>query len=478
MSGHNVLWDGDDRDYPKDAPGTVEMEEWFDPPDKSGKVTYWDDEDDIASARREHVNPGAYMGLCEPLDALLETYGYGYYVYFDFMRVLIVLSVVLFILQLVPYIWYLSENSPGFHDTNTLENKTGYKDFFISEYTSSEKGAWFAANILCIIVSVCTVFYIKHRIRMKREECIERGLIPNDALGREIEDRIIRYKDANGSTVEDKVTDWDNVSIGLRVVGAVMTFAIFITVTIVVSYYSTRSAESEQQQGNTALISWLLSILVQILNALYLLVANETTMMLPVSTWTTFTKVYIAKMVLFRVCQTIALFATRSYKGHCAYYIIGEQFFFLMVTDLTLGNVLEVVSPWIAAYIKRFIYRNTDLLVGYTEADLLPRFDIAVEYLELFGKHYYLYMAMIVFPMASLLNVIGLIIDYWLDKWRLMRISAKQRSRLLRTQRRFLSYVLLLSIILSLVTPVAGVIFVLGGVTANVCSECTKCSFP
>eukprot|EP01064_Diplonema_japonicum_P019253 TRINITY_DN2794_c0_g1_i1.p1 TRINITY_DN2794_c0_g1~~TRINITY_DN2794_c0_g1_i1.p1 ORF type:complete len:277 (+),score=35.33 TRINITY_DN2794_c0_g1_i1:59-832(+) len=211
-------------DYPREDPVPIITGTWYDPPKIEIDPLALPQDFDEHSARKEHINPGLEMYFCGPLDEVLQKYGYGYYVYFDFIRVLLCLGILLFILQLIPYIWYVSEESPGFsEDKSGNLTVLGYRHFFISEYTSSEKAVWYIANISCIVLSAITVLLFERRTALKREKCIDDGLIPADGLERQQEDMILRYKKidttesgSGSTTVEDCIQNWTMFSVALR----------------------------------------------------------------------------------------------------------------------------------------------------------------------------------------------------------------------------------------------------------------------
>eukprot|EP00754_Rhynchopus_humris_P041259 Rhum_TRINITY_DN24852_c0_g1::Rhum_TRINITY_DN24852_c0_g1_i1::g.180286::m.180286 len=437
-------------------------------------------------AQYEFVNQGFDKSVCGvDLPELVKYYGFGYFVYFDLLLVSMYFVVALFFLQLVPFAWYAHEVRPAFESTETSAAGTGsnstfhlsgYGDLFITNYTSRQAGAWYAMNIIMVVLAVLWPFAVLYRIRKKRAGFINDKLMVGCELEQRDADRIIRYKQVESRgkklTVEDPVEQWSNLSFFLRYLAAASAFCGLVGFTAVFSYYGTRKYEDDP------IISVLIAILVQVLNSAYFGVGYLTTMAMPIRTWTAFQKAYAAKLVLFRVCLQIAVFTFKSYRGSCAYYVIGEQFFFMLLTDLILGNLLEITGPVVVSQLKKFIHTHTSFFLGITKAELDPQFEISVEYLELFGRNYVMYMASVIFPLATVLSFVGLLIDYWLDKWRLMKISAVQRSRLDGEQRMFVSGMLWLSIICAFFTPWAGILFILSGLTSDKCTECAECRFP
>ena len=416
-------------------------------------------------AQYEFVNQGFDKSVCGvDLRDLVSYYGFGYFVYFDLVLVSMYFVVALFFLQLVPFAWYAHDVRPAFEASDASAaggnsstfRLSGYGDLFITNYTPRQAGAWYAMNIIMVVLAVLWPFAVLYRIRKKRAEFIDDKLMVGCELEQRDADRIIRYKQVESRgkklTVEDPVEQWSNLSLVLRYLLAAFAFCGLVGFTAVFSYYGTRKYEDDP------IISVLIAILVQVLNSAYFGVGYLTTMALPIRTWTAFQKAYAAKLVLFRVCQQIAVFTFKSYRGSCAYYVIGEQFFFMLLTDLILGNLLEITGPVVVSQLKKFIHTHTSFFLGITKAELDPQFEISVEYLELFGRNYIMYMASVIFPLATVLSFLGLLIDYWLDKWRLMKVSAVQRSRLDGEQRMFVSGMLWLSIICAFFTPWAGML--------------------
>eukprot|EP01061_Rhynchopus_euleeides_P007790 TRINITY_DN16840_c0_g1_i1.p1 TRINITY_DN16840_c0_g1~~TRINITY_DN16840_c0_g1_i1.p1 ORF type:complete len:552 (+),score=235.34 TRINITY_DN16840_c0_g1_i1:70-1656(+) len=434
-----------------------------------------------ANAQYEFVNRGQAKSVCDTsLDELIHLYGFGFFVYFDVLRMAMAFTVLVFCLQIIPYAWYLDDEQPGFDEHHPFNRS--YADLFISDYSKSQENPWYGVNIATIVIAALFPVAVWFRIDYRRGKCVKhQQILERDRrLERLAQDRIMRYREIDKGegrkiAVEDPTEEWSLCSKVLRIIIAFAAFAGMVGITVIFSYYGTRQ-EDEESSNTTFALS--IAILVQILNSAYFTVGYMTTFAMPVQTWTGFSQIYAAKLILFRVSQNIAVFAAKRYKTVCAYYTIGEQFFFILLIDLTLGNVLEVIGPWFVSKAKFFLHQHTSLLVGSTKMDLDPQFHISVEYLELFGRMYVLLMAVIVFPFASVLTILGLAIDYWLDKWRLMRLAAVQQSRLEGKQKSNVAGMLFLAALFAFLTPVAGTLWVLIGVTADACTECTKCAFP
>ena len=407
----------------------------------------------------EFVNRGFNKPVyATPIYDLIALYGFGYFVYFEVLRMAWAFTLLVLILHFIPYVWYLGQEQPSFAGGNNREDTSleFYQDFFITGYTDDQKGAWMGVSIATMVFALVVFpILVWWRISAKRKESLASGVIPEDRLDRHSQDRLMRYIEVESSyghkiTVENPTEEWSTLNKILRILGAAGAFGGMILITVLFSYFGTQNEESNY------VISLLIAVLVQILNSAYFAVGYFTTMHMPIETWTGFSKVYAAKLILFRVCQNVAVFGAKQYKGACAYYLIGEQFFFILLIDLTLGNVFEVIGPYVTSKIKFYIHQHTSLLVGATKMEMDPQFLISVEYLELFGRLYVLLMAVVVFPGASVLTLAGIIVDYWLDKWRLMKVSAVQRSRLDGTQRNNIAAMIMLATLFAFFTPYAG----------------------
>lgn len=53
----------------------------------------------------------------------------------------------------------------------------------------------------------------------------------------------------------------------------------------------------------------------------------------------------------------------------------------------------------------------------------LPDFDIGEEYVEIIYRQFVLYNAQVAFPLSTLLNFVASIVEYWLDKVRMLKFS-------------------------------------------------------
>eukprot|EP01122_Echinamoeba_exundans_P012425 TRINITY_DN5183_c0_g2_i2.p1 TRINITY_DN5183_c0_g2~~TRINITY_DN5183_c0_g2_i2.p1 ORF type:complete len:345 (+),score=55.47 TRINITY_DN5183_c0_g2_i2:410-1444(+) len=127
--------------------------------------------------------------------------------------------------------------------------------------------------------------------------------------------------------------------------------------------------------------------------------------------------------------------------------ILAEQYTILLVIELTVGNLVEILIPM--AWLK-FQQVCCNKVTGENLDAGRMDFDVAEEYLELLYRQFIVYMGMTVFPTIGFFGMLVNIVEYPLDKWRLLRIS-KTPPPLRGSMHSFLVFFLFLSALISIV---------------------------
>lgn len=126
--------------------------------------------------------------------------------------------------------------------------------------------------------------------------------------------------------------------------------------------------------------------------------------------------------------------------------ILAEQYTILLVIELTVGNLVEILLPLVWLKFQQICcgkITSSNLDAGRMD------FDVAEEYLELLYRQFIVYMGMTVFPTIGFFGMIVNLVEYPLDKWRLLRIS-KTPPPLRGSMHSFLVFFLFLSAIISI----------------------------
>jgi len=141
----------------------------------------------------------------------------------------------------------------------------------------------------------------------------------------------------------------------------------------------------------------------------------------------------------------------------------GIKFLTLIITDLIVFNSWELISTallnFASKYIKKFQGKGGDVASK-------PEFDVAQEYLEIFYRQFVIYMGMLVVPIVPIIGILANMIEFQVDKFRMLRLCQPPK-RLDLSMKRFLLFWLIMSAFLAFISwPQAG-LFVLSELTAT-----------
>lgn len=403
-------------------------------------------------AREEHARPSNHM--CMPPDVVAERFGEGIAAYFHYSRVLLAANFFTMILQIICYCIF---------DRTSNIGSNWYNMFFISTFQTGQKNIWIGINSGCIIISgIALPAFLFYR----------RGADKEPSNQKEKKDAIVRY------TTEGKIDVSHHFrgtgSKVIRILFSIFIFGALLLVQVIVSFYVTKIEETSTSDG----ISFLIAIIVSVLNLVYSIIADYLTEMEKPRTLHGYKVSITSKLLLFKLGNVITVYTAKNYSKvkDCAYNVIGQQFLYMLVVDITLNNFLELAVPHLTS--KFWIWmamRDKNNL--QSDQDLLPPFDVAYEYLDVIYRQYILYMAMTVFPLAAPLAWLGQLVEYWLDRMKLFKFTGKPKSMEYSTTEGVMIMLFqFLALMAALFTPYAGVVWILRGDTKH--TTAVKCMFP
>lgn len=89
-----------------------------------------------------------------------------------------------------------------------------------------------------------------------------------------------------------------------------------------------------------------------------------------------------------------------------------------------MGNILEFGI----VFIQRLFVLKFGICAGKgSDEDNKPEFDVAFEYLEVFYRQFICYLGMTVFPLMPVLSLIANLIEYFLDKVKMVKLCQKPK---------------------------------------------------
>ena len=134
----------------------------------------------------------------------------------------------------------------------------------------------------------------------------------------------------------------------------------------------------------------------------------------------------IIKKIGFRIINIMGLFALRFYADSpwytCTSSRIGYQILLFILLDITVNNILEVFIPFI---MRLFTWMFSGGVDSLSDEDRKPPFELTDEYFEIVFRQYIMYMSISVFPMITFVTLISNIIEYPLDKYRLLYVCQR-----------------------------------------------------
>jgi len=221
--------------------------------------------------------------------------------------------------------------------------------------------------------------------------------------------------------------------------------------------------------ANFVWFSFIITAAVSILSLLLQLTARPLTQLEKHQSWSTYIKHEAFKLIFFKIGNVIALYVSigvvsiQNASPACFLEQSGIKFLTLIITDLIVFNSWELISTallnFASKYIKKFQGKGGDV-------SSKPEFDVAQEYLEVFYRQFVIYMGMLVVPIVPIIGILANIIEFQVDKYRMLRLCQPPK-RLDLSMKRFLLFWLIMSAFLAFISwPQAG-LWVLSDITAK-----------
>jgi len=210
-------------------------------------------------------------------------------------------------------------------------------------------------------------------------------------------------------------------------------------------------------------------------------------------TWSTFRSHNTLKFFLFKMLNVLIMYASRvlvprfcphipkvqkycivsnpdgsnsELTSACDFSSVGQQFFFILLLDLTVQNFWEVFSAWGKAKCNA----QKGMMGEGSNDSVRPEFDVAEEYLEVLYRQFIVYLAFSIFPVVAVFGIVCNIVEYKVDKYILLRICQHPRG-LQGSMKNFLTFFLLTTAGVALVSPPFGAAWVLSGTAKSICTS-------
>lgn len=238
----------------------------------------------------------------------------------------------------------------------------------------------------------------------------------------------------------------------------------------------------------------LVSIVLIMTNYAYKKISTRLTKYEAHSTWSGFRRHMSVKLIVFKLTGIALLnistfFAIKTFgRGVCSkrdpacdpsgkvcpLQQIGEQLVIVLVLDLTVNNFLEMFIPWLRG---KFCTEKKGMLSTGSNESVKPEFDIAEEYLELLYRQFIVYIATMAIPMVGGVAIVGNALEFWLDKFRMLRIT-REPQYIAHSMRNFLIIYLTGVALFAIFVFPYGAFWILSGRYVSISSaiDVTKCA--
>eukprot|EP00658_Telonema_sp_P-2_P035455 TRINITY_DN25781_c0_g1_i24.p1 TRINITY_DN25781_c0_g1~~TRINITY_DN25781_c0_g1_i24.p1 ORF type:complete len:381 (+),score=107.91 TRINITY_DN25781_c0_g1_i24:158-1300(+) len=368
--------------------------------------------------------------------------------------------------RIIHYAKFADQHKPPFDSrTDALGTRSWYDDLMITGYTDGDYATWMAMNIMSIILTFFAgpIYYF---IMWRREVAEDKDSLSQDGIA-EKADRLLRI-DTKTGLFDVSHHYRSGRELFVRRLGSILIILAFLTVQTVASYFLTRES-SNAPIG----IAFAIAIIGGVLMGFFTFVSQFVVEFAKIQTYERWKVAHTISLMAIRLGNVFAVYAAKKYKldpdTKCAYDIVGEQFISLLFVEIIVMNVVNVVLHMLLNKFAGYIAIKTSSVFG--DEDNLPPFDLATFYLNIVYRHYIVIMAMVVAPLTICFAFLGFVLQYWVDKFLLFKICGTPR-RIYNSQKMFLSVTLFCVALCSLLTPYAGSMFIMSGITGEFSDLC------
>ena len=408
-------------------------------------------DDQINAARNEHVDPGPDMCLD---DTELRDYGGpAIFAFYKFLKFIAVLIMIFFCLALVNFLIYATQRKPGF---GNYPGHSWYNDFFISNYADKQRSAWLGTTILCIIIMFFACPYYYRYIGNFVFEGELLSLAEQERVAEahgHVDDAIVRFSADGTIDVSARYRTWANIA--LRRLFSLAVFAGFIVVQVFASIAITKVGDGNKSVAGSFAVAFIAAAL----NLTYQVFARQLTEVEKHQDQGAADKSLTLKTILFKLANVIAVYGSKNYPANqCVYDVVGEQFLTLLFVEIIFVTPMTLLSSGLLTYFHQAYARVLSSING--DRAHQAQFEMAIEYLSNLYKFYLACMALVVFPMSTVMSIVAFFVEFWGSRYRLVKICGRpQRST--STMRGTVTAVMMLIFLAVLFTPYAGAIWIL-----------------
>ncbi|GAM25112.1 hypothetical protein SAMD00019534_082870 [Acytostelium subglobosum LB1] len=393
-----------------------------------GEVAYTDHGQPYLLGDGEHTEEPNLTMSCT-MEDIKETYGPGVYLYFDFAKACNWMNLIMFgvvLINIIPHLYY--ETKAGqFKSLRPLDyilvaiNVQSYVE-------AKSQPIYFWTTLSAMVISFLMTFGYSLIIRGYTQQC--------------------RMTNQKNDFIKTSIGgSW--LSRAIRILICWIICVIILIVSGVANFYAVKLRNNYPRDFLAGIIttSLVASISLKGINAVFEVGSLFLTMFEKHITWTQFRLHNTIKLYVFKVVNLIMLYifharifsyyTDETIQDTCPLIDVGSQFLLLLLIDLTIQNVWEVVYSAGYPRVLGLFKRNTPY------NDRRAEFDLAEEYVEILFRQLIIYMGMPVYPFVTIIGVICGVVDFYIDKYRMIKIC-RPPYRTQATMHRFLTFYLML----------------------------------
>lgn len=421
-------------------------------------------EDDISMARMEHVDPEADMCLSD--EQLRDYAGTAIFVYFRFLKFISIVIAIHFVLSLINYVMFATSEKPEFATSIVAETNSTrywYSDFFITSYTKSQRGAYLGTTIAGLVVIILgLIIYRQFWIGWFKFADAKATLAESEEVRKQGKDYssasdaiIIRYTDKGYIDVAAHYRS--NVNLTLRRLTSFLIFCAFVAVQAFSSVMITRKSDGAQSLR----VSFAIAFIAAILNLIFTMLCRKLTEFEKYELMERADRSLVIKLICFKISNIMAVYGAKRYGNtSCVYDVIGEQFMTLLLVEIFFVTPSSIAMSAFLTRNKQTYAKLTGGILG--DDRYRAQFELPVEYLAALYKFCIAAMAMVVFPLSTLLGFVAFFVEFWAARYRLIKLCGKPEKSD-TNHRNVVVFVTFLIFVAVIATPFAGAAFILSG---------------
>eukprot|EP01138_Halocafeteria_seosinensis_P016352 gb/GECG01016683.1/.p1 GENE.gb/GECG01016683.1/~~gb/GECG01016683.1/.p1 ORF type:complete len:517 (+),score=62.36 gb/GECG01016683.1/:1-1551(+) len=363
-------------------------------------------------AALEHAN---LSNVWSPLSLIRKEYGAGVYVYFKYINYLVGINLAIGLFGLI---FYIVAASKGL----STDTYSGLDLLFLGAAPHSAKTAWYGLiSVSMLGAFLAAPIYQRYQRYITEQWKEEEHIDPN----------------------EDVIEENLNYTERQRRIRRSVSLLLFLVI-VVIQGLITYGIHSALSDSDSEIAAQILGAMVTLMKSFWKFLSKFMTKYEKHRRKTRYIEYDTGKVFFMRMANVLSVYLTKFLTEQsvidegqtcedaneaadcdCPLAAMGQQFFWILIFEMSGANLIQVVIPWI---MLKYNERNS-LTSGQGDEANKQEFDLPDEFTEVLYRQFIIYLGTIVFPLLPLLGVASYILEYWVDKYRLIYLSQKQLSR-------------------------------------------------